>query len=629
MCGIAGKFVFSGTEEISPTLLQKMCAAIRHRGPDDEGIFCDGYFGFGMRRLSIIDLAGGHQPIFNEDKSLAIVFNGEIYNYQAIMAELLTKGHTFTTRSDTETILHAYEEYGPRCLDYFNGMFAFAIWDSAKKELFIARDRIGIKPLFYYADNAKLVFGSELKAILQDSTLKRELNPEALDLFLSYAFIPAPYCIFKNMFKLAPGHYLVANSKGVTVKRYWEVYFKPDQTKSLDQFKYEFNELFEDAVKLRLLSEVPLGVFLSGGIDSSAIVAAVSKVSSSKLKTFSIGFADGGYYDETSYAKQIAQTFDTDHTAFKVGAEILNLLPKFSHHFDEPFADYAAFPTFVLSELTRKYVTVALSGDGGDELFAGYRRYLTESFLNYYQRVPAIIRSKLLSPLLYQAKHIYPKAARFHTYLDSAHRLATFAQVDTDTRYIRSFFKFYPTKNAELLVTNLVDPDFSESVYRAYIDDKKDYDTLAKQLYLDIKTSLSEDMLTKIDRTSMAHSLEVRVPFLDYRIVELAATIPSEYKIRGPNLKVFLKEAFADTLPKDILYRPKHGFTTPIHTWLRNDMQELVYDVLSEDTIKQVGVFEPGAVTKLVADHMTGRENNGIQVFMLLSFHMWYVEYMA
>lgn len=628
MCGITGKYLFHSGSDVSQESIRDMCSTIKHRGPDDQGIFVDKNFGFGMTRLSVIDLEGGHQPIFNEDGTIAIIFNGEIYNFKQIREQLQKVGHIFKTNSDTETIVHAYEEYGTKCLDLFNGMFAIAIWNSKEQELFLARDRLGVKPLYYYLDSESIVFGSELKPILKDKRVRKMISPEGLNLYLSYFYIPAPFSIFENIYKLCPGNYLLCKKGKTTVTKYWDVEFIPNVNKREDDFIEEFNELLEDSVKLRLLSEVPLGIFLSGGVDSSAIVAKASKISSVPIKTFSIGFEKGTYYDESTFAEEVARIFGTEHTTFRVGSEILGMLPKFSHHFDEPFADYAAFPMFVLSELTRKEVTVTLTGDGGDEIFGGYRRYLTESFINTYRRIPATLRTYVTDPLIRTGEHLTPLNTRLRKYFESASRLSTLTDLTMEKRYIRSLFKFYPLNNSELLTPQYrMNDTFPELVFLNYLEGKEHYDALSKRLYLDIKTSLPEDMLTKVDRTTMAHSLEARVPFLDYRMVEFAATIPSELKTQSLNLKRFVKKALEKELPRHILFREKHGFTTPIDEWLRNDMKQLVHSLLSEEEIKSSGILDCSNVQRYITMHMNGSKNYGVQIFMLLALQMWYREH--
>ncbi len=626
MCGIAGKIFFEPDRQVDEFLIKNMCTTLVHRGPDDEGTFADGNFGFGMRRLSIIDVQGGHQPIFNEDKSLAIVFNGEIYNYRELKQELETRGHRFKTNSDTETILHAYEEYGVGCLQKLNGMFAIAIRNVRNDTLFLARDRIGIKPLYYYQDHEKLVFGSEIKAILQDRSIERMVNRQALDLYLSFMYVPAPHSMFEKIHKLPPAHYLLCQQGRVTLKRYWDLEFQPNLQKSEHDFIQEFNALFEDSVRLRMLSEVPLGAFLSGGVDSSSIVAVMSQLSNQPVKTFSIGFKEGGYHDETMYAEMVAQQYHTEHTEFKVDANmLLELLPKYVYHFDEPFADYAAFPTYVVSKLAREHVTVVLTGDGGDEVFAGYKRYWTETLAAYYQQIPAGVRKHFLGKLLKFGAGVTPIESRSHLWVAAALKKHQLMHIEPMSRYIQSFYKFHPHDKHELFSDeHSATDDFSEQEFSSYLNGREQYDALSKRLYLDQMTLLPEDMLTKVDRVTMAVSLEARVPFLDHRIVEFTATIPPHLKMNLFTLKRFVKHAVRDKLPRQIINRAKHGFSSPIDQWLRYGLKDLLQDTLSKEAIKGSGMFNADYIGKLRSQHLTAKANHGEKLFMLMVFQMWH-----
>jgi len=628
MCGIAGKLFFDKEKTVSAPLLKRMTDTIIHRGPDDEGHFVDGNFGFGMRRLSIIDLAGGHQPIFNEDKSLAIIFNGEIYNYRELKKDLENRGHQFSTNSDTETILHCYEQYGMEFMHKLNGMFAIAIWDIKNRKLVLVRDRLGIKPLYYYCDNEKLLFGSEIKAIIEDETIERRVNIKALDLYLSYMYVPAPHSMFENIYKLPPAHYLICENGKTTVRRYWDLKFEPDLKRTENSFIEEFNWLLEDAVRLRLLSEVPLGAFLSGGVDSSAVVAMMAKVSSHRVKTFSIGFEEGGYHDETKYAELVAKKFNTEHITFKVSSDMLKMLPMYVYHFDEPFADYAAFPTYVVSKLAREHVTVVLTGDGGDEVFAGYERYRNDALADAAGKIPSFIRNGLLSPLLLLLKKFCSTDGRAYQTLHGAQRKLLMSGLPMERRYIENFYKYsYAEKELLLADKTLIHADSSYNEYCSYWKGRDEYDALSKRLYLDIMTVLPENMLTKVDRVSMAVSLEARVPLIDYRIVELSAKIPSRMKMNVMNMKRFLKHATAQYLPNEIVNRPKHGFSSPIDQWLRYDLKEMVRDTLSEASLKNAGFFYPGYVSSMIGIHLSGKANFGDRLFMLMVFQMWWARF--
>lgn len=629
MCGIAGKFFFDKEKPVSSQLLKRMTDTIVHRGPDDEGHFVDGNFGFGMRRLSIIDLAGGHQPIFNEDRSLAIVFNGEIYNYRELKKELEKCGHVFRTNSDTETILHCYEQYGNEFMHRLNGMFAIALWDIKNRKLTLVRDRLGIKPLYYYHDAEKLLFGSEIKAIVEDETIERKVNANALDMYLSFMYVPNPLSMFENIYKLPPGHLLECENGKVTVSRYWDLNFEPDYSRTEKDFIEEYNHLLEDAVKIRLLSEVPLGAFLSGGVDSSSIVAMMAKVSSHRVKTFSIGFEEGGYHDETKHAELIAKKFNTDHTTFRVSSDMLQMLPKYVYHFDEPFADYAAFPTYVVSKLAREHVTVVLTGDGGDEVFAGYDRYRFEALADKMKMLPSFIRKGLLLPISAGLKNLVSTESGSHALFNGIHKRLHEMNKEAGRRYIERFYLYdYAEKSRLMTSPEIFKTDFSYA-------DMKDYwkngfsDNLSKRLYFDIMTSLPEEMLTKVDRVTMAVSLEARVPLIDYRIVELSGRIPSRMKMSLRKSKLFMKHAASEYLPRNIIHRPKHGFSSPIDKWLRYDLQEMVREALSAKSLKEAGYFNPDFVGAMINHHMSGKLNLGEKLFMLMVFQMWWRKFIG
>jgi len=626
MCGITGKIFFDRNHKIEEGLIHKMCQALVHRGPDSEGIYEDYNFGFGMRRLSIIDLVSGQQPIFNEDNTMAVVFNGEIYNYKELREELRAKGHQFKTDSDTEVIIHCYEEYGKEFVQKLNGMFAIAIWDAKNQRLLLARDRLGIKPLYYYQDQEKLIFASELKAVLEDQSVLRTVDLKSLDLYLSFMYIPAPFSMFENIRKLSPGHILSCEDGCVQLERYWDVEFHADEPqKSLEEYEEEFNFLLEDSVKRRMISDVPLGAFLSGGIDSSSIVAMMSQSSDRPIKTFSIGFKDGGYHDETYFSQMVADKFQTDHKVFHVDASVINLISDYVYHFDEPFADYAAFPTYVLAKLAREHVKVVLTGDGCDEIFAGYERYGSEQWAQQYKKIPSFVREKLLLPVISLGKKLSVKNESLYNLFNGADKKTRLMRLDDTQRYIQSRFNFtYVQKKSLFNNQNLVQHDFSSKVLNGYLQENDQLDFLSRRLYLDIKTSLAEDMLTKVDRMTMAVSLEARVPFLDHRLVEFSARLPSRFKMDLFSLKKFVKGALRDTLPGEIIRRPKHGFSSPIDQWFRTDLKTLVQDSLSNETIKRQNFFAADYVQDMINSHMESKANCGKELFMLMVFSMWH-----
>ena len=626
MCGITGKMYFAPFRQVDERLLQEMTDTLMHRGPDESGYFADGSLGLGVRRLSIIDLQTGHQPVFNEDESKVIVFNGEIYNFQAITSDLSARGHRFRTAGDTEAILHAYEEYGPDCVHHLNGMFAFAIYDRKRRSLFLARDRLGIKPLYYYRAADQFAFASEIKAIIADPDIPRQVDETALDLYLKFLYVPAPWSMFKGIRKLPPGHYAIVSADDFILRQYWDIPCEPDNTHTEHELIPRFQELFEDAVRIRMISDVPLGAFLSGGIDSSSIVAAMCKTSSQPVKTFSIGFQEGGYHDESSYAQRVAEHFHTEHTTLYVDADMLDLLPEYVHHFDEPFGDYAAFPTYVLSRLAQKQVKVILTGDGSDELFAGYERYASEQLAMYYALLPAWMRNRAIAPLLRALQHTVPQDRRLAHFVRDAIKKTDLLNLNADDRYITSFHKFPDALRMALYIRR---PQLDAHPMHHYWHRIHGNDILAHQLYLDQKTSLPDDMLTKVDRVTMAASLEARVPFLDHRLVELAARISSSMKLRPWHLKRFVKRAMRDELPRSVVRRRKHGFSAPMDRWLRYDLKTLLCDTLSPEALRRHYLFHADTVHTLIRTHLEGRANYGVQLFMLMVFQMWYERYIS
>lgn len=627
MCGIVGKFNFKNKSRVDSDIIRKMCSKIIHRGPDDEGIYVKDNFGFGMRRLSIIDLETGHQPIFSENKKLGIVFNGEIYNYKEIKSELLEKGHKFKTNSDTETILHCFEEYGTDFISKLNGMFAIAIFDFEKRELLLVRDRIGIKPLYYYLDEDKLLFASEIKSILVDN-VNKEISYAGVDLYFSLGYIPNPHSIFKKIHKLDPGHYLVVNNDGVKKKKYWDVMFEPDYSRSISSFNEEFQYLFNDSINLRMRSDVPFGAFLSGGIDSSLIVAFMSQNLTNPISTFSLGFSDSKYHDETIFAEIVAKKYNTHHTSFHIDSNsMLTLMDNYIYHFDEPFADYSGFPTFMVSKLAREHVKVVLTGDGGDEIFAGYNRHYAELIGKYLEILPTGIRNKFLIRIIEKAKfNFLPKRIKEHT--DFAITKLKMLNYAYPQRYYKSYNHNYFNLEEKRQLLNssiLQNDDFSERVITNNWQDFADF--IGNRLYVDMKTKLPEDMLTKVDRMSMANSLEARVPFLDYRIVEFATKIPSNKKLNLFKMKKFLKEFSKDYLPNEITNRHKHGFSSPIDKWFREDLKEFVNDSFNNKANLIDEIINYDYVRSLFKMHKDNKGDFGNKLFTILVFQLWYHKY--
>jgi len=625
MCGICGMVYQDQSQTVDPSLLKRMCDVITHRGPDDEGYYVKDYVGLGMRRLSIIDLAKGAQPIYNEDKTIGIVFNGEIYNHQDIRQSLLKKGHKFTTETDTEAILHAYEEWGVDCLLRLNGMFAFAIWDDRKQRLFLARDRIGIKPLYYYHDEKMVVFGSELKSIIQHPSIYREIEPKALDTFLTFEYIPSPFSIFKNIYKCPPGSWMTYQNGEMRLETYWNVEYRKtdDSEQALND---RLLELLEDAVKIRLMSDVPLGAFLSGGLDSSSIVAMMSRNSSSPVKSFSIGFGDPTY-NELPFARTVAKYFDTEHHEEYITPDVVTLTEQILWMLDEPFGDFSVFPTFLVSEMARKNVTVVLSGDGGDELLAGYDTYIAQKVAQKYKRLPRFLRNGILEPMI----NALPPTQKKKGLINRAKRFIEGMKLPDELQHVRWMIFLQRSEKAMLYSPDFADTlaDYDAHGYiEEYFRQVASNDPLDQQEYVDIKTYLVDDILVKVDRMSMANSLEARVPFLDHRFVEFAGTIPSQLRFDGRETKHILKTALRHVLPSMILKRGKEGFSIPIKNWMKRELEPMMMDALCEKNIKDKGFFSPQYVNTLVRQHMSGQDNHSHRLWALMVFHLWYDLYM-
>jgi asparagine synthase (glutamine-hydrolysing) len=621
MCGIVGIFDRSG--ESPPRcadILARMTRTLVHRGPDDEGYRIDGPVGLGFRRLSIIDLAGGHQPLSNEDGTVWVAFNGEIYNYQDVTHQLEAKGHVFRTRSDTECIVHAYETWGPDCVQHFRGMFAFAVWDGRHQRLFLARDRLGKKPLFYATVGTTLIFGSEIKALLEYPELDRTLDVEALSDYVSLLYVPAPKTIFRQVRKLPPGHYLVAAREGIQVRRYWDVSFRVAEDMPQDPTE-RLRELLDEAVHIRLRSDVPLGAFLSGGLDSSAVVGVMSKELAKPVVTSSIGFPDDAF-NELDYAREVAEYFRTNHHEHMVTPNALEVLERLVWHYDEPFGDSSAVPTYYVSKLARTHVTVALSGDGGDESFAGYRRYYFDVRENTVRDlVPAALRQPVFGLLgaLYPKADYLPQVFRGKAFISNVARTPWEA-------YLHSVSGVNESDKARLLSGDLqaaLGGYRTASLFEELYHAADGPDSLARIQYIDFKTYLPDDILAKVDRASMAVSLEVRCPLLDHRLVEFVAALPSRLKLRGTHTKLIFRDALRGLVPETVLKRPKMGFAVPISSWLRGPLRPLVDEYILKGS-KQHGCFNSQVVEGLVREHRLGVRNRTTELWGLLIFNMWY-----
>ena len=619
MCGIVGIFDTRGRREPDRDLLRRMNQVQFHRGPDEGGEHFEPGLAFGHRRLSIIDLSSGQQPLANEDGSVLVVFNGEIYNYRDLVPELTARGHVFRTHSDTEVIVHAWEEWGADCLQRFNGMFAFALWDRNRQSLFLARDRLGKKPLYYaLTADGRLLFASELKSMIEERSLARRLDHRAVEQYLAFGYVPDPHCILAGVSKLAPAHALLWEWGRAEPApfRYWDVSFAPAAVRPEAEVATEVVERLREATRIRLMSEVPLGAFLSGGVDSSAVVAMMAGLSGEPVKTCSISFGVKEY-DESKYAQRVAEQYGTDHFVQRVDTDDFELLDRLAEVYDEPFADSSAIPTYRVCELARTRVTVALSGDGGDEAFAGYRRYkwfMTEQRVR--QRLPDSIRVPLFGALgrWYPKLDWAPKVLRAKATLEAIAR-------DTVDGYFHGVSVTpdrdrLPLYSREFLAS--LDGYRAVEVMRAHARNSPAHDPLSLVQYLDFQTYLPGDILVKVDRASMAHSLEVRAPLLDYTYIDWISGLPPALKLHGAEGKYIFKKSLEPLLPNDILYRPKMGFAVPLAAWLRGPLRERVRDRLLGGHADQGGIFEPDRVRELVVQHESGARDHSAVIWALL-----------
>lgn len=620
MCGIYGKAGFFGGDT---ALAEAATDTMIHRGPDARGTWHgDGVF-LGMRRLSIIDLEGGMQPIWNEDKTCCVICNGEIYNFLDLRPQLEAKGHVFRTGSDSEVILHAYEEWGVECVKRFNGMFAFAIWDRRESRLFLARDRIGEKPLYYFTDGARLIFASEIKAILASPAVPKKMRLRGLANLLAFGRSVAPETIYEGISKLLPGHYLTSTDGSVKVVEYWDVGSEPQieagQALSEEGYAARILELLDNSVRRRMVADVPLGAFLSGGVDSTAIVALMKRHASGPVKTFSLGFTIGGAYNELSEARRMAEHLGTEHHELRVEhAELVSTLRKLVYHYDEPFGDPAAFPLYLLSQFASRHVRVALSGDGGDELFGGYRRYGADRAAGLFQRLPHAVSHGLLPAVV-------KRFGRFRRLKRMVHTLPI---VDPAMRYAAWLVTFTPELQAELVRSEYreagYDPASGYPLHYKSLNGSSANDHLNRLLYIDLKTLLADSYMEKTDKAMMACGLEGRLPLLDHRLVELAFQIPGRLKIRGGTLKHILKRALRGIVPAQVLRRPKHGFAVPLDPWFRGGLKQFAFEVLLDPATRRRGYFNTNVVERLWREHAEGREVWDAHLWLLLNFELWH-----
>jgi len=622
MCGIVGIFNFD-QREISDKILKEMTQALLHRGPDDCGIFIEKNIGLGHTRLSIIDLSStGHQPMSDKEEKIWIVYNGEIYNYLVLKRELEKEGIVFKSKTDTEVIIYLYKKYGIDCLKYLRGMFAFAIWDKEKKQLFLAKDRVGKKPLKYYCDSNCFIFSSELKAILKNPEVKKEIDYDAIDEYLTYQYVPHPKTGFKNIWKLEPAHYLIVKENGEIIKqRYWKLDYSKKLNLSESEWKEKILEKLRESIKIRLFSDVPLGAHLSGGIDSSLIVALMAQEQNSALKTFSIGFTEKDY-NELSYARLVAQKYKTDHQEFIIKPNAIEVLPSLAYYYEEPYADSSALPTWYLSKITKKYVTVVLNGDGGDENFAGYTRYNAMKLFQYLHLIPFKPQLKKLNRFLYQITKIkiFQKGYRF---------LNSYSAQPIDF-YLR-IIDYFGQEEKNLIYTNEFKQKIKNSRWHSFLKEKyeetKKFDWLDKILYTDILSYLPDDLLVKVDIASMAHGLEVRSPFLDYEFLELTTAMSSNLKMCGHNKKYLLKKIAEKFLPKECIYRPKQGFGVPLEHWFRGEeLENYLREKLLAKKFLAFG-FEKQGIKQLIEEHKNHHQNYANHLWALLMLEAWLQQY--
>jgi asparagine synthase (glutamine-hydrolysing) len=622
MCGIVG-FVNASSRAANREILERMNRCIVHRGPDEDGFFVQDSVALAMRRLAIIDLAGGQQPIYNQDRSAVIVFNGEIYNFQELKKDLEAKGHEFYTNSDTEVIVHLYERYGADCVTYLRGMFALAIWDFKDKSLFVARDRVGKKPLLYaHQANGDLVFGSEFTALLAHPDISREIDTEAIDSYLSYLCVPAPLTAFKQIRKLEPGHWLRWKDGKVETRRYWQPDFSKKIKITEEEAIEETTRLVREATKLRLISEVPLGAFLSGGVDSSTVVALMAQESATPVKTFSIGFEEQDF-SELKYAKRVAEHVGAEYNEFIVRPNALEILPLLVEHYGEPYADSSAIPTYYVSKETRKFVTVALNGDGGDESFAGYERYAAMRIAERYHKIPAVLRKTLIE----SAVNLIPTSEIKRSRARDLKRFIKAASLPRVERYFR-----WVSAIDRQAKTELYTKDFAERVKSHdaagfvgnWFATANGSGILDTTLLTDQMTYLPNDLLVKVDIASMANSLEARSPFLDHKVIEFAASLPEDLKMRRMETKSLLKKVAARLVPPEVIYRRKMGFGVPIGTWFRGEMKNFVREVLLSEKSLERGIIKPEMLERYVNEHIEARRDYTHQLWTLLMLELWF-----
>jgi asparagine synthase (glutamine-hydrolysing) len=621
MCGICGKLMLELGDAVSPALVKAMADTIQHRGPDDEGYYVSGPVGLGFRRLSIIDLQSGHQPLSNEDGSIWIVFNGEIYNYQELRALLLSKGHIFKTQTDTEVIVHLYEEFGPECLEKLRGMFAFAIWDGNAKSLFLARDRVGIKPLYYSLTDESLVFASEIKAILADPSIHREIAPEIIDRFLTFLYVPGEETLLKGIRKLAPGHYLLIRDGRAVTRQYWDLRFaEPSRSTTLKDAETDLLSLLAETVELHMIADVPVGVLLSGGVDSTGVLSFAVNATDKEISSFTVGFSGGGVTDERPYARLAAETFGTQHHDMTITAkDFVAFLPKYVWHMEEPVCEPPAIAMYYVSKLAKNHVKVLLSGEGGDEAFAGYSNYRNLVWLERLKRGLSPLNAAAARGLSFaDAIFHLPRVAKYVPLMND--RFPDYYYSRTSNPHRTTGNRLGTVYSSDFL--QAIDREQTLKPVRTLQAHVRGQNPLDAMLYIDTKTWLPDDLLIKADKMTMANSIELRVPLLDHKVLEFAASLPPSFKLRGTTTKFILKKALAERIPKEIRDRKKTGFPVPYETWLRKDLKDVVWGVLTDRKTINRGFFRKDAVENLLRANSNGSDYSK-EIFSLLTLELW------
>jgi asparagine synthase (glutamine-hydrolysing) len=619
VCGICGKLNFDVNAEVSPELVRAMADTIAHRGPDDEGFHVSGQIGLGFRRLSIIDLSGGHQPLANEDHTVWIVFNGEIYNYEELRNDLLAHGHKFRTKSDTEVIVHLYEEYGEKCVEKLRGMFAFAIWDDPQKALFVARDRVGIKPLYYWTDSKSLLFASEIKAILADKQVSRKISPQMIDRFLTFYYVPGDQTLLKDIHKLSPGSYLLVKDGKVQVRSYWDLHFEPSNL-SLDQAEEKLMALLEESVRIHMIADVPVGFLLSGGVDSTAMLGLAVGKTDKALSSYTIGFSESNVADERPYASLAARTFGSVHHETTISSkDFLDFLPQYVWHMEEPVCEPPAVALHYVSKLARNYVKVLISGEGGDEAFAGYPNYRNLLWLERAKQVAGPARPLLGLGISMLGRMLRsPRISRYGSLVNLPLESYYFSRTSSPFQFFNSqYARLY---SRDFLAT--VNKDTSSSAARKYFGNGAGGDRVNQMLYVDTKTWLVDDLLIKADKMTMGNSIELRVPLLDHKLLEFAASLPGNYKVRGPVTKYIAKRTLERKVPREIIERKKAGFPVPYDAWLRGDLKDWLAGILLDKATLSRGYFQKSCIEQLISRNLSDG-GYAKEVFSLATLELW------